>query len=69
MYTLTEREMMSIVGTLKLFRTILIGQRLRIYTDHKNLMINNFTTDRVLRCRLVLEEYAPEIEYIKSDKI
>ena len=33
-YTLTNRELFRIVENLKEFRTILIGQRLRIYTHH-----------------------------------
>ena len=33
-YTLTEREILSIIETLKEFRTILLGNKLRIYTDH-----------------------------------
>ena len=40
-YTVTDRELLSIVETLKDFRTILIGQKLRIYTDHKNLTCKN----------------------------
>ena len=37
-YTSPERELPSIVETLKDFRTILLGKKLRIYTDHQNLM-------------------------------
>ena len=48
------------------FRTILISQEMRIYSDHKNLTCNNFNTDRVLRWRLIIEEYGPNIEYIKG---
>ena len=33
-YTVTEREQISILETLKRFRTILLGKKLRIYTDH-----------------------------------
>ena len=33
-YTVTERELLSIIETQKEFRTILLVQKLRIYTDH-----------------------------------
>ena len=36
-YTVTERELLSTVETLKEFRMILLGHKLRIYTDNKNL--------------------------------
>ena len=38
-YRVTEKDLLSIVETLKGFRTILIGQILIIYTDHKNLYV------------------------------
>ena len=65
-YTTTERKLLSIVETLKEFRTILIGQNIEIYTDHKNLTCTNFNTDRVIRWRLLLEEYGSKIYYIKG---
>ena len=65
-YTVTEKDMLSIVQTLKVFRTRLIGQNLTIYTDHKNLTCINLNTDIVLRWRLILEEYGPDIEYFKD---
>ena len=52
--------------TLKEFRTILLGHCITVYTDHKNLTFENFTTARVLSWRLMLEEYGPEIKYIKE---
>ena len=52
------------VETLKAFCTILLGQQLKIYMDHKNLTCKNFNTDRVLRWILILEEYSPYIQYI-----
>ena len=57
----TEREIISIVETIKGFRTILIGQKLRIYNNHKNLTCKCFNTDRVFKWRLILEEYSPDI--------
>ena len=53
-YTVKERQLFSIVKTLKDFRTILLGQRLKIYTGYKNLTNKNFNTDRVLRWGLIL---------------
>ena len=66
-YTTTERELLSIVETLKEFRNILLGQRIEIHTDHKNLTCKNFNTERVMRWRLILEEYGPELLYIKGE--
>ena len=66
-YTTTERELLAIVETLKEFRNILLGQKLTIYTDHKNLCYKNFNTNRVMRWRLLLEEYGPTFEYIKGE--
>jgi RNase H-like domain found in reverse transcriptase/Integrase zinc binding domain len=66
-YTTTERELLSIVETLKEFWDIRLGQRIQIHTDHQNLTCKNFNTERVMRWRLLLEEYDPELIYIKGE--
>ena len=66
-YTTTERELLSIVETLKEFRNILLGHKIVVYTDHKNLVYKHFNTERVMRWRLVIEEFGPELRYIKGE--
>ncbi len=47
---------------------MLWGHRLNVYTDHKNLTRDclGLTSDRVTHWRILLEEYAPKIIYIKG---
>jgi RNase H-like domain found in reverse transcriptase len=54
------------VETLKKFRNILLGHRIVVHTDHKNLTCKNFNTERVMQWRLLLEEYGPELHYINQ---
>jgi hypothetical protein len=67
-YTVTELELLAIVETLKEFNGMLWGQLINVYTDHKNLTRDGLglTSDRAARWRTLLEEYAPEIIYIKG---
>ncbi len=61
-------ELLVIVKTFKEFKGMLWGQSIKVYTDHANLISDalGMTLDRVYQMRLLLEEYGPEIVYIKS---
>ena len=65
-YIVKEKELLSIVETLRGFRKILLGQKLRLYTDHNTIICRYFNTDRLLWWWLILEEYGLDIEYIKG---
>jgi hypothetical protein len=67
-YSVTKIKLLAILETLKEFQDMLWGQQIKVYTDHKNPIRDalGLTSDRVYRWRLLLEEYAPEIVYIKG---
>jgi hypothetical protein len=47
---------------------MLWGHNIKVFTDHANLMRDalGFTLDSVYQWRLFLEEYGPDINYIKG---
>ena len=69
-YTVTKKGLLAIVETLKEFRYILYGHRVIVYTDHKNLCSTTAQHEgqRVMRQRLIMEEYGIEIRHIEGEK-
>ena len=67
-YTTTEKELLSIVECLKQFRNIVFGYEVIVYSDHKNLVHAATVSEsqRVMRWRLLLEEYGPDIRHISG---
>ena len=52
----------------KKIKSLYRQQKLKIFTDHKNFIQDalGLTSDRVYWWRLLLEEFGPEIVYIKA---
>jgi hypothetical protein len=68
-YGVGEKEMLSVVEALKQFRTMILGYPIHVFTDHKNWTHDkNYTNARVMRWRLMMEDYAPTIHYVKGEK-
>jgi len=70
-YTTSESELLAIVETLKELKSILLGQKIIIYTDHQNLIAKNCTIERagrIVRWRILIEEFDPQLKYIPGLK-
>lgn len=66
-----ELELLSVAETLKEYLNILFGHEIIVYTDHKTIVHETvlLSSDRIMRWRLLLEEYGPTFKYIKGEKI
>ena len=63
-YTITKRELLAIVETLKEYRNILLGHPIKVYTAHLNLCYKTNNTSRVMHWHLLIKEYGPELCHI-----
>lgn len=67
--TTKEKELLSIVETLKEFRNILFRYQNRVFSDYKNFVHSATVSQsqRVVRGRLILGEFVPDIQHISEE--
>jgi hypothetical protein len=63
-YTVGERELLGIVEGLKAFEGILRGQDVTVHTDHLNLLYSDMPSQRMIRWRLLMEEFHPQVVHV-----
>ena len=66
-YTVGERELLGIVEGMKAFEGILRGCELTVHTDHLNLLYSDMPSQRMVRWRLLMEEFHPTVVHV-ADK-
>ena len=67
--TTAERELLSIVETLKEYRNMLLGHKIIVHADHMDLLnVTTASPDRVQRWRLYLEECGVQLRCIKGEE-
>jgi len=67
-YTVGEKELPAIVETLRTFRTILLGQKIKIHTNHRNFTFEKYNNEPARRWRLYVEDYGPDMVYIPGER-
>ncbi len=66
-YTSTmEKEMLSIVATLKEIQGMLLGADIHVFTNYMNLMFDTLKTQCILCWCTKIEEFSPILHYIEG---
>ena len=69
-YTVNDKELLGITKSLKHFHHILLGNEIKVYTNHEDLTYSgtNFNSNHRLRQRLLIEEYGAELIFVAGIK-
>ena len=70
-YSTTERETLAVIYCLEHFRDLVLGYKIRVWTDHtaiKNLFTHKNLRGRLARWFITLQNYEVEFEYIPGKK-
>jgi hypothetical protein len=65
-WTVPEKECYAIVAAFKKFEYLIRDCHFVLHTDHKNLVFLKTSTGRVLRWKLLIQEYDFDIEYLEG---
>ena len=66
-YPASDLEALCITETFEEYRSILLGARIEVRTDHMNLTRRDLKSTRLLHWRLLLEEFAPTFSYLRGE--
>ena len=66
---MTQRGLLSIVGTLKDFQNLLLGHKIEVFTEHKNLTYETIeiTSQRTQLWNIPIQEFGVNLLYIKGE--
>ncbi len=70
-YSITERETVAVIYCLEHFRDIILGYKIRVWTDHtaiQNLFKHKNLRGRLARWFVTLQNYEIHLEYIPGKK-
>ena len=65
-YTVGEKELLSVFEGLKAFDGVVRGTYIIIHTDHLNLLYKGDPSQRMIRWRVLFEEYHPTFVHVKG---
>jgi hypothetical protein len=65
-YATINMEPLCVIATLHEFCSMLLGAKLHIFTDHKNIRNVSDLSEQCLQWILYVDEYSPTLHYIEG---